>query len=51
VFLSATEELAALELDDEQWTIEIAETRERDTLAPDGTPAVIEDAVVMVRRS
>jgi thioredoxin reductase/SAM-dependent methyltransferase len=50
VFLNASEELAALELDDQQWAIEIAETRSRDTVAPDGTQAAIDDTVVLVRR-
>ena len=51
VFLTAAEELAALGLDDRKWTIEISETRSRDITAPDGTPALIDDTVVMVRRT
>jgi thioredoxin reductase/SAM-dependent methyltransferase len=50
VFLTAPEELASLELSLDEWTVEIAETRSREVVAPDGAPAMIDDAVVMVRR-
>ncbi|MBN9178114.1 MAG: methyltransferase domain-containing protein [Microbacterium sp.] len=45
-----TEELALLGLDADDWVIELAELRARDLHGPDGTPAVIDDGVLLVRR-
>ena len=49
-FPSPEEELAALELDPEQWEVLCAEIRERSIMAPDGNPATLEDSVVFVQR-
>ena len=49
-FLKPEEEVEALGLLDEGWTVEIAETRTREVTAPDGSPAVLDDAVVLLRR-
>lgn len=43
------EELALLGLGDE-WIVELAELRPRETHGPDGEPAVISDGVLLVRR-
>lgn len=48
-FPSPEEELAALELDPEQWEVLCAEIRERSIMAPDGNPATLEDSVVFVQ--
>ena len=50
-FLSPSQELLDLALDPEEWTTEIAEVHTRDTTAPDGTPARLEDGVVLLRRA
>lgn len=44
------EELALLGLDEAEWAVEIAETRERETVGPDGEPALLEDGVLLLRR-
>lgn len=44
-------DLAALALDREGWTVEIAEVRTREGLAPTGEPTVWKDSVVLVRRN
>ncbi len=49
-FLTPEEEVEALDLLGEGWTVEIAETRTREVTAPDGSPAVLDDAVVLLRR-
>lgn len=49
-FLTPEEEVEALDLLDEGWTVEIAETRTREVAAPDGSPAVLDDSVVLLRR-
>lgn len=49
-FLKPDEEVEALGLLGEGWTVEIAETRMRDVTAPDGSPAVLDDSVVLLRR-
>ncbi|MDN5727567.1 MAG: class I SAM-dependent methyltransferase [Propionibacteriales bacterium] len=47
---SPAEELAMLALDDEQWTVLLAEVRERSAIGPDGDPTIVGDTVVVVRR-
>lgn len=49
VFPSPEEELAALDLDPQQWDVLRAEVTERTITAPDGNPAVMEDCVVLVQ--
>jgi 2-polyprenyl-3-methyl-5-hydroxy-6-metoxy-1,4-benzoquinol methylase len=49
-FLSPEEELAELALDATIWSTELAETRRRAITAPDGTPATLDDTVVLLRR-
>lgn len=49
-FLSPEEELAQLELDPRDWEVIHAEVRRRDTVAPGGEPASLDDVVVLVRR-
>lgn len=44
-------ELASLALDPEGWTVVAAEVREREATGPDGRPAMLEDTVVVARRS
>lgn len=50
LFPSPQEELDALRLDPAVWTTVIAEVRCRPATGPDGEGAVLEDAVVLVRR-
>ena len=49
-FLSPDEEVEALGLVGEGWSVELAETRSREAIAPDGSPAVLDDSVVLLRR-
>lgn len=49
-FLSPGEELEQLALDAEAWEVVLAETRSREVTAPDGTPATLEDGVILARR-
>lgn len=49
-FRSPEEDLAALALDPRDWRVLACETRERAVTAPDGAPASIADAVVLVQR-
>lgn len=49
-FLTPGQEVAALGLVEEGWSVVLAETRSRDVTAPDGSPAVLDDAVVLLRR-
>lgn len=44
------EELGLLDLDPQEWTVEIAELRRRDVHDPDGAPAHLDDGVLLVRR-
>ncbi|WP_243076681.1 bifunctional 2-polyprenyl-6-hydroxyphenol methylase/3-demethylubiquinol 3-O-methyltransferase UbiG [Microbacterium sp. SS28] len=44
------DEVAALALDEGEWMLRLAETRPRESLGPDGTPAVLDDTVVLMRR-
>ncbi len=43
-------ELAALALDPDRWHTELAETRRRQVMDPEGRPAEIEDGVLLLRR-
>lgn len=49
-FLSPEEEIEQLELDANDWATILAESRPREAVGPDGTPATLEDAIVLVRR-
>jgi len=44
------EELALLDLDPGSWRVELAEVRRREVTAPDGTPAHLDDGVLLLRR-
>ncbi|GAA5206648.1 bifunctional NAD(P)/FAD-dependent oxidoreductase/class I SAM-dependent methyltransferase [Microbacterium kyungheense] len=50
VMRTPDEELALLDLDPAQWQPEIVEVRPRGTTAPDGTPAHLDDGVLLLRR-
>ncbi|MEV7693461.1 FAD-dependent oxidoreductase [Microbacterium sp. NPDC089189] len=50
LFRTAEEEVAALDLDDAAWDRVVVEHRHRDTTAPDGSPASIDDGVILLRR-
>ena len=50
IFPTPESDLTALQLDPQRWRTLIAEVKERATTAPDGTPAVLHDSVVMVQR-
>ncbi|WP_072314679.1 class I SAM-dependent methyltransferase [Agrococcus sp. Marseille-P2731] len=43
-------DLAALQLDASRWEVLACERRERSITAPDGSPATLDDSVVLVRR-
>jgi thioredoxin reductase/SAM-dependent methyltransferase len=49
--LGPVEELEFLGLDPESWTAELVEVRPRDVTAPDGSPATLDDGVILVRRT
>ncbi|ROR95895.1 methyltransferase family protein [Salana multivorans] len=49
-FPTPEEDLAALALDAAHWEVLVCETREREATAPDGSPATLLDAVVLVQR-
>ena len=48
---SPREEVDELALDPAQWSVRLAEPRERPVTAPDGTAAVLTDGVVLLRRA
>jgi SAM-dependent methyltransferase len=48
--LRAAEQVADLALDPAAWTTVVAEDRTRSVVAPDGRPAELDDAVVLLRR-
>ena len=50
-FLTPQEEVAALGLPEADWEPVIVETRRRTATGPDGKPAVLDDAVVLLRRN
>jgi len=45
------QELPLLALDPAEWTVELAEVRPREVVAPDGTPAHLDDGVLLLRRA
>ncbi|WP_292836261.1 class I SAM-dependent methyltransferase [Microbacterium sp.] len=47
---SPAEELALLALDPHQWHAERVEVVARDVVGPDGTPAVLDDGILLLRR-
>jgi hypothetical protein len=49
-FLTPEEEIDALRLDD-AWSTVVAETRTRPAVGPDGAQMVLDDTVVLLRRS
>lgn len=49
-FPTPEEEIASLALDEGEWDVLVAETRERETVGPDGAAAVLSDGVVLLRR-
>lgn len=50
MFPAPERDLAALELDPAAWETLVCETRERAVSAPDGSPGVLTDSIVLVRR-
>lgn len=44
-------ELALLELDPAEWTVEVAELRARQAIGPDGQHATLDDTIILARRS
>ncbi|MFD4961073.1 FAD-dependent oxidoreductase [Microbacterium sp. NPDC058389] len=50
VMRTPDEELALLDLDARAWAVEIVEIRRREATAPDGTPAHLDDGVLLLRR-
>ena len=44
------DELAALDLDPKEWDTLVAQTRDREAVAPDGAHVVLTDGIVLVRR-
>lgn len=50
-FLTPQEELAALDLPETDWEALIVETRRRTATGPDGNSALLDDAVVLLRRN
>jgi thioredoxin reductase/SAM-dependent methyltransferase len=51
VMRSPDEELVLLDLDPDEWVVELAEVRRREATAPDGTPAHLDDGVLLLRRA
>jgi len=49
-FLTPAEELAELAFDEAAWSVELAETWQRAITAPDGSPATLDDNVILLRR-
>ncbi|MGY0385629.1 FAD-dependent oxidoreductase [Nocardioides sp. WG-D5] len=49
-FLDAKEELAELDLPEDEWETVVLEHRHRAVTSPSGEPATLEDAVVLLRR-
>lgn len=50
-FLTPQQEVAALGLPETDWQQLIVETKGRSAIGPDGNPAVLDDAVVLLRRN
>lgn len=49
-FTTPDEDAAELALDPAEWATEVCEVRGRESTAPDGTPASLDDGVLLVRR-
>lgn len=49
-FPTPTEQLAELALPETEWEVQLAETRGREAIGPNGEQAVLQDVVVLVRR-
>lgn len=49
-FLTPAEQIASLQPQTENWDVVIAENRERSTTGPQGEPATLIDAIVLLRR-
>lgn len=49
-FLTPSQELESLALAEGEWTVVTSEIRRRKVTAPDGTPAELDDAVLVLRR-
>ncbi|CAG7616504.1 Ferredoxin--NADP reductase [Leucobacter soli] len=49
-FPTPDEEIASLGLDDAEWEILLAETRDREATGPDGETATLADGIVLLRR-
>ncbi len=49
-FPTPEEDVAALALDPQQWSVELAEVRHRSGTSPNGEPAELDDSVVLLRR-
>ena len=49
-FLTPSEEIDALDLDPEQWEVQVAEIRERETSDPDDGHAAVPDSIVLLKR-
>jgi thioredoxin reductase/SAM-dependent methyltransferase len=50
VMLTPAEELRMLDLDPRAWRAEIVEVRQREATAPDGSPALLDDGILLLRR-
>ncbi|MFC7618960.1 class I SAM-dependent methyltransferase [Microlunatus sp. GCM10028923] len=50
-FRSPAEEVEDLRLEPGDWTVELSETRQRAVTDPQGQPATLDDAVVLLRRT
>lgn len=50
VLRTPAEEVDLLDLDPAEWTVELAEVRPRAATTPDGTPATLDDGVLLLRR-
>ena len=49
-FLRPDQEIAELNLPSEEWAVVISQVRRRAATAPDGTPADLEDAIIVLQR-
>lgn len=51
LFPTPDEEVAALGLPDDQWTVVVAEVRQREATGPEGESAVLDDSLVVLARN
>jgi SAM-dependent methyltransferase len=49
-FVTPAQDVDALRLDPDEWTVRVAEVRPRDITGPDGSHASIDDSVVLIKR-